>query len=60
MQDDILAGLNPAQREGVTAAKGPVPEGTGSKGLDYGHASQPLRPHLRDEAGPAGLNPNFV
>ena len=24
MQDDILAGLNPAQREAVTAVKGPV------------------------------------
>jgi len=36
MPDDILAGLNPAQREGVTAAKRPVPEGTGWKGLTMG------------------------
>jgi DNA helicase-2/ATP-dependent DNA helicase PcrA len=117
MQDDILAGLNPAQREAVTAIKGPVlvlagpgsgktrvlahrvayllrvagvhpraimavtftnkaagemrerinrllgesvPTSTGWKGLTIGTFHSLCARILRAEAGPAGLNPNFV
>ncbi len=117
MQDDILAGLNPAQREAVTAVKGPVlvlagpgsgktrvlahrvayllrvagahpravmavtftnkaaaemrerinkllgesvPVSTGWKGLTIGTFHSLCARILRAEAGPAGLNPNFV
>lgn len=117
MQDDILAGLNPAQREAVTAVKGPVlvlagpgsgktrvlahrvayllrvvgvhpravmavtftnkaagemkdrvnkllgesvPVSTGWKGLTIGTFHSLCARILRAEAGPAGLNPNYV
>ena len=117
MQDDILAGLNPAQREAVTTIKGPVlvlagpgsgktrvlahrvayllrvagvhpraimavtftnkaagemrerinrllgesvPTSAGWKGLTIGTFHSFCARILRAEAGPAGLNPNFV
>ena len=117
MQDDILAGLNPAQREAVTTIKGPVlvlagpgsgktrvlahrvayllrvagvhpraimgvtftnkaagemrerinrllgesvPTSAGWKGLTIGTFHSLCARILRAEAGPAGLNPNFV
>lgn len=117
MQDDILAGLNPAQHEAVTAVKGPVlvlagpgsgktrvlahrvayllrvtgaypravmavtftnkaagemrerinrllgesvPTSTGWRGLTIGTFHSICARILRAEAGPAGLNPNFV
>ena len=117
MQDDILADLNPAQREAVTAVKGPVlvlagpgsgktrvlahrvayllrvvgvhpravmavtftnkaagemkervnrllgesvPVSTGWKGLTLGTFHSLCARILRAEAGPAGLNPNYV
>ena len=117
MQDDILAGLNPAQREAVTAVKGPVlvlagpgsgktrvlahrvayllrvagvhpravmavtftnkaagemkervnkllgesvAVSTGWKGLTIGTFHSICARILRAEAGPAGLNPNYV
>jgi DNA helicase-2/ATP-dependent DNA helicase PcrA len=117
MQDDILAGLNPAQRDAVTAIKGPVlvlagpgsgktrvlahrvayllrvagvhprailavtftnkaagemrdrinrllgesvPTSTGWKGLTIGTFHSICARILRAEAGPAGLNPNYV
>ena len=117
MHEDILAGLNPAQREAVTTVKGPVlvlagpgsgktrvlahrvayllrvagvhpraimavtftnkaagemrerinrllgeavPTSTGWKGLTIGTFHSICARILRAEAGPAGLNPNFV
>ncbi len=117
MQDDILAGLNPAQREAVTTVKGPVlvlagpgsgktrvlahrvayllrvagvhpravmavtftnkaagemkervnkllgesvAVSTGWKGLTIGTFHSICARILRAEAGPAGLNPNYV
>lgn len=117
MPDDILAGLNPAQREAVTAVKGPVlvlagpgsgktrvlahrvayllrvagahprdvmavtftnkaagemrerinrllgeavPVSSGWKGLTIGTFHAICARILRAEAGPAGLNPNYV
>jgi len=117
MQDDILASLNPAQREAVTAVKGPVlvlagpgsgktrvlahrvayllrvtgihpraimavtftnkaagemrervnrllgeavPVSSGWKGLTIGTFHAICARILRAEAGPAGLNPNYV
>ena len=117
MQDDILAGLNPAQREAVTTVKGPVlvlagpgsgktrvlahrvayllrvvgvppravmavtftnkaagemkervsrllgesvPVSTGWRGLTIGTFHSLCARILRAEAGPAGLNPNYV
>ncbi len=117
MQEDILAGLNPAQREAVTTVKGPVlvlagpgsgktrvlahrvayllrvvgappravmavtftnkaagemkervgrllgesvPVSTGWKGLTIGTFHSICARILRAEAGPAGLNPNYV
>ncbi len=117
MHEDIIAGLNPAQREAVTAVKGPVlvlagpgsgktrvlahrvayllraagihprsvmavtftnkaagemrdrihrlvgesvPVSTGWKGLTIGTFHAICARILRAEAGPAGLNPNYV